>query len=64
MGRLVALVVVLVSLALSAPAVGAQDATPESGLAALGLPTLEVTVTAQGYEGIPASLEAGRYLVT
>lgn len=42
----------------------AQDGTPESGLAELGLPTLDVTLTAQGYEGIPESLEAGRYLVT
>ena len=46
------------------PAAGAQDATPQSGLADLGLPTLDVTVTASGYEGIPESLEAGRYLVT
>ena len=30
----------------------------------LDLPTLDVTVTADGYEGIPDSLEAGRYLVT
>lgn len=43
---------------------GAQDATPESGLADLGLPTLDVTVTASGDEGIPESLKAGRYLVT
>jgi hypothetical protein len=42
----------------------AQDATPESAFADLGLPTLDVTVTADGYEGIPESLEAGRYLVT
>ena len=44
--------------------VAAQDSTPESGLAELGLPTLDVTVTATGYEDIPESLEAGRYLVT
>jgi len=29
-----------------------------------GLPTLDVTIIAQGYEGIPESLEAGRYLLT
>ncbi len=46
------------------PAGALQDASPESGLADLGLPTLDVTVTASGYEGIPESLEAGRYLVT
>ena len=43
----------------------AQEATPgASGLTDLGLPTLDVTVTGTGYEGIPESLEAGRYLVT
>ena len=46
------------------PTVYAQDATPGSGLVELSLPTLDVTITAQGYEGIPESLEAGRYLVT
>lgn len=30
----------------------------------LDLPTLDVTVTANAYEGVPESLEAGRYLVT
>lgn len=45
----------------------AQEATPatiDSRLADLGLPTLDVTVTADGYEGIPDSVEAGRYLIT
>lgn len=42
----------------------AQDVTPESAFADLGLPTLDVSVTADGYEGVPESLEAGRYLVT
>lgn len=46
------------------PAAARQEASPESGLADLGLPTLDVTVTASGYEGIPDTLEAGRYLVT
>jgi len=47
------------------PAV-AQEATPgaASPFAELGLPTLDVTVTGTGYEGIPDSIEAGRYLVT
>ena len=48
----------------SASVLAIQHATAESELAELGLPTLDVTVTAQGYEGIPESLEAGRYLVT
>lgn len=42
----------------------AQEATPTSGFDDLGLPTLEVTVLADQYEGIPDTLEAGRYLVT
>lgn len=42
----------------------AQDATPIGGLGDLGLPALDITVTADGYEGIPDSIEAGRYLVT
>ena len=44
-----------------------QDATPAAAGAAfadLGLPELSVTVTATGYEGLPESIEAGRYLVT
>src|SRR5699024_553779 len=45
-------------------ALAAQDATPASPLADLGLPTLDITVSAAGYEGIPDTLEAGRYLVT
>ena len=45
------------------PASVAQEATPTGGLADLGLPELNVTVTATGYEGIPETLDAGRYLV-
>ncbi len=54
----------LLLIAGSLPASALQDATPETGLADLGLPTLDVTVTGTGYEGIPETLEAGRYLVT
>jgi hypothetical protein len=42
----------------------AQEATPASAFADLDLPTLDVNVTADAYEGIPESIEAGRYLVT
>jgi hypothetical protein len=42
----------------------AQEATPASPFADLGLPTLDINVTADAYEGIPESVEAGRYLVT
>jgi hypothetical protein len=47
-------------LPMRSPAVFAQ----EQDLSSAGLPTLDITVTANGYEGIPESLEAGRYLVT
>ncbi len=40
-------------------AVFAQD----QDLSSVDLPTLDVTVTADAFEGIPESLEAGRYLV-
>ncbi len=44
----------------------AQDATPapSDAFAGLDLPTLDITVTADAYEGVPDSLEAGRYLVS
>jgi hypothetical protein len=58
------LVVAVLLLVIVAPGISAQDATPTSELAALGLPTLNVTVSMSGYEGIPAQIEAGRYLVT
>jgi hypothetical protein len=47
-----------------APAAARQDATPMSGLEGLGLPRLDITLTADKYEGIPESTEAGRYLVS
>jgi hypothetical protein len=40
--------------------VAAQEGTD---LASLGLPTLDITMTDTGFEGIPAEVEAGRYLV-
>jgi len=45
----------------------AQDATPVAGggdLGSLGLPELTVTISDTGYEGLPTSTEAGRYLVS
>jgi hypothetical protein len=45
------------------PAASAQEATPGAAFADLGLPELNVTVSATGYDGIPESVEAGRYLV-
>jgi len=44
----------------------AQDASPVSGspLADLGLPELTINATASGFDGIPESIPAGRYLIT
>jgi hypothetical protein len=47
----------------------AQDATPDAGTATdpfadLGLPELTLNVTADAFEGIPESIEAGRYVVS
>jgi hypothetical protein len=39
-------------------------AAQEDGLSGLGLPELNVSVSNTAFEGIPAELEAGRYLVT
>lgn len=66
MRRLLTFAALLMALSLFAPTVTAQDATPgaASPFADLGLSTLDITVTATGYEGIPDSIEAGRYLVT
>lgn len=47
-------------LPVGSPAAFAQ----EQDLSSVDLPTLDISVTASGYEGIPESLEAGRYLVT
>ena len=41
--------------------VRAQESPAFSGL---GLPELDLTVTATSIEGMPATLEAGRYLVS
>ncbi len=48
----------------SVPAGARQEAAPANGLAELGLPEIEVAITAEAYEGIPESIEAGRYLIT
>jgi len=62
---LIAFLTALLSLSFGMlPVLAAQDATPASGLAEAGLPQLEVTVTATGYEGIPDEVETGRYLVS
>lgn len=45
----------------------AQEGTPAADVnpfAELGLPELAVTITETGYEGVPAELTAGRYVLT
>ncbi len=68
MRRLFSVVTFLLAMTLVAPVATAQEATPEaspeSAFAGVDLPTLDITVTTDGYEGIPESLEAGRYLVS
>lgn len=54
----------MLAMVAAVPVAVAQEATPTSGLEGLGLPELDVTVTLEGYEGIPDQIEAGRYLVT
>jgi hypothetical protein len=64
MRRLFSIVAVLLAISLLGPVTSAQEATPASAFEGVDLPTLDITVTAAGYEGIPESIEAGRYLVT
>lgn len=63
MVRLVAVLAWVLSVASFAPAAPAQVATPGGLAAEDALPTLDITVTATAYEGIPASVEAGRYRI-
>jgi hypothetical protein len=49
------------TLALSRP--GTMAIAKQADLASAGFPTLDVTITASGFEGIPETLEAGRYLI-
>lgn len=64
MRRVLSLFIFITMLFGSAAGSAAQEATPASGFTNLGLPTLEVTATNTGFEGIPDEIEAGRYVVT
>lgn len=56
--------------AMAAAAAAAQGSTAAtatasaSGLNTLDLPELQITITANGFEGVPSTTPAGRYLVT
>jgi hypothetical protein len=65
-GRVLA--VVLLGAALLAPSSGvARQARPESAMenpfADLGLQQIDITVTDSAFEGVPAELDAGRYVI-
>ena len=72
MRRLLALVTTWLVLLNGAVGVAAQDATPMTETAVrdalfadtMGLPEIRITETDTAFEGVPAELPAGRYLVT
>jgi hypothetical protein len=49
---------------LAMPSLAPQGLAQSTDLASLGFPTIDVTLTATSFEGVPASLPAGRYLLT
>jgi hypothetical protein len=62
------LITVLLAAVLMIPASGiAAQATPEADttnpFSDLGLPQLDITITDDAFEGIPAELDAGRYII-
>ncbi len=54
---------VLTGAALAVPRLGPAALARQADLASSGYPTIDVTVTATAYEGVPETLEAGRYLL-
>jgi hypothetical protein len=48
---------------LAMPSLASRVVASQVDLASLGLPTLDIAVTANGYEGVPETLAAGRYLL-
>lgn len=61
---LVAALLLFPATLLSAVAAQTPSSAAGSPFADLGLPELKITASADSYDGIPSSLEAGRYLVT
>ncbi len=61
---LVALVAIIPVLFAGIADVAAQEATPATFPDTMGLPELRVQVTDTAYEGLPAEIPAGRYLLT
>lgn len=54
---------VLASVGIPAWRPGSMMAARQADLADLGLPTIDVTITETGFEGVPETLDAGRYLL-
>lgn len=65
-GKYVSKIVALVLMTLMGmvPALAAHDAQTDGGLASLGLPELNISITESAFEGVPDQVEAGRYLVS
>ena len=63
---LVPALALLLALLVGVAPVAAQEATPATAALVdeLGLPELRVTVTDEAFDGLPAEVSAGRYLVT
>ncbi len=72
--RIFGVLTVFISIFMLAPGMAAMAAAQgdtaatatasASGLDTLGLPELNITITANGFEGVPSTTPAGRYLVT
>jgi hypothetical protein len=54
---------VLAGATLAMPCFRSVGLASQADLASTGLPTLDVTINVDGFEGIPDTLEAGRYLI-
>jgi len=54
---------VLTGAVLAVPRLGPTALARQADLTSAGYPTIDVTVTASAYEGVPETLEAGRYLL-
>jgi len=69
MGKLIGLIAALLLVLTGARGTLAQETTPPAGAGAtfadtLGLPELAITATDTGFDGVPDTTAAGRYVVT
>ena len=61
--RQLAIGTILAGATLTLPRIGPAALAKQTDLASAGYPTIDVTISASGFEGLPETLEAGRYLV-